>query len=466
MQKTLLVVLSFLIVASMLISCASGDENIISVGEPSTVSEESAETSKVIVSVENTDITYTESDFRIFYILQKENFISYNQYYESMGYQITDNGAAVGDTEEFWASGTGLTNDDGSSIDFAEYFFDYAVDVFEAFVAKKILAENSEITFDVDFYADLNTTIASDISANSLVDDDVDIIDADGNIPTWIMDRWEMDLASKGLDKETWIDFNYVVTKIDDYLMQKLKDSGKITAIDEETAKEEFAVLVDEEIKDYLANNIKIKYIAYGYRSEADYENEDESSEAESSSEVTEEITKETTEESTEESSEETTEETFEEVSGEELTPEEKAKKYNEELLVKCEAIFNTLKVDASTFDEEVAKCDLADTLLPTYQDGIPVSKESFETVFEDKADEHSLGDVVFYNLEDGIYIVQFVELTEEDSGLSRIPTEDEIKTQIDNSVSESYSELVSGYVEWVTIDEDVLEGYKLPWKV
>ncbi len=471
MRKTLLIVLTFVIMVSAFSSCSSDGKNILTFNDNNSASVEvSSDGDTSAISIDGTNISYTEGQFHAFYILQKDNFIAYNKYAESLGYVVTEDGTAVGDTEEFWAAGCGVKDDNGNDLSYGEYFFDYCIESFESFVAKKIIAEKNSIAFDDDFYADLNVLIAQDISANSIVDEETEIIDENGNIPSWILDRWEMHLASNGLDRDIWVEFNYTFSKIDEYLIDKLEDLGVIKTMTEDEAKKELAVSIDYSIKEFLNSNIKFKYLAYRYHTEKDYESSETSDEEDSSNETSDEedSSNETSdvENSSEESSEEISDDSSEETSEAELTPKEKSEKYNDELDAKCEAIYEALKADPSKFDEEMAKCDVADELIPNYQDGMTTTPEYYEELFNSKSSDYDIGDIVMHKTKEGVHILMFVEITEADSGISRTPTEEDINKFIATEINNSFYELVSGYTDAISLSSDVIDGYKIPWKV
>lgn len=431
MRKALLIVLSLSILILSLAACASDKPNII-INNNSGQNDPNNEN----VAFSSEGIVFTESQYLALYRLQKNNFLSLNQYYEAMGYVITDNGAAVADTEEFWNANTGVKDANGKDQSFKDYFNELVFEAFKAYVAKLIIAKQHNITFDDDFYSDLNAVIANDILANSLVDEDTAILDDNGNIPSWIMNRWEMHLASQGIDKETWIEFNYKMLEIDGYLIDKLSSAGVIEGVSAEKAKEEIASQIDDEIKAFLKDNAKFKYIAYEYRTKEYYENEDETSEDSSA-----------------------------DTENDNLTAEEKANKYNEELDKKCEDIFNTLKADPSGFDAEIDKCDKADYIKP-YKDGMVIDLENYKEFFEEDYGDKKVGDIVMIKNEKGIHILMIVELKEADSMISREVSEEDIQKHIAASIEDDYFDNVKNKTELFEINETVVSKYTVPYKV
>ncbi len=463
-KRLLTAIIVVAILVASLVSCAQKSENIVSAG---VVSGESSDES--VYTVEDAGLTYTQSDFDYFFKLQKSSFLSYYQYYQSMGYAVTPNNVAVDDTEEFWNADTGVKDDNGKSMTFGEYFYDYSTNAFKSHIARMILAKEYEIKYDDEFYSELNTAIAEDIVANELVPENEDVLDAKGNIPSWIMDRWEMHLASQKLDKDSWIEFNYTISKIDSLLMDILEEKGDIVAISKEDAKKEVEKLIDESIKSFLETNVKFKYIAYSYKVADDFKTTETSSEESADASATE-----TTDDVTEEvpTSTETTEDTasnddVSDVSAEStLSPEEQAKKYNEELKDKCDKIYLSLLESPEKFDSEVEKCDMADYILPTYKDGLVLEKANFKQVFGKECEDSTIGKIFKYETDVGVHIIMFVELKEEDSGISRTPTEEDITSQISNSLQNDYSAILEKYAERIALDDSFVAAYKIPWKV
>lgn len=478
-------VFSLIIVAIMAMSClASCSDTSGKVMQITDVSVDSVDCSNDSDAFVAESDYISESLFKYLYKYLKESNLNTFKQYESMGYQITSNGVAVGDTEEFWNC-IYSEDEDGNKVTFGEELYNSTLAIFEDILALEAAAQKYGYKLPDTYDKGLDEIIAQQIVSNNaeLFEDTSEITDEDGNVLKWAKDRWSMALMKDGVSAEAWerVFYRYPSVIIKDITTQ-LEAKGIIEAEDDSILIEKGEKELKDKLDEFMKTRMKIKYIAYKLKDEDASGKTTETSDDETTSEDTsgedsyadlsEESSEDSSEDISEDVSEESSEDVSEDISGDtsedtsdDISDDLPAAEYNKALRDKCNEIYEGLLDGSLDIDDEIKKCDIAE-IADTYPDGIVGTFDQMKGTFGESTEGLEVGDIKMYEYGGAIHIIQVQTLTEKDSGISTELAEDDIEALRAQSVSEAFEELLKVFKKGITKDEALLEKYKKPWNI
>lgn len=430
LKKTAFVILSFLLAVASLISCTSERNDILTIGD---VSAENAD-----VSVGESDILFstdengiTEALFKYLYLYFKDSLLSQAEYYESMGMDITgSDDIVVGDTEAFWGC-TLQENEDGTITTMKDYVYDSTLSVLKDVLAMESVSVDYKFVYPDDYQTDLEAAIYSDVEnyGSNYLDEDVEFADENGVVYPWVKARREMFLAKKGITAEEWERVFFLYKDVfSECIISHLESVGAITADSDDALEADLRAELEEQLESFLADDIKVDILYYEYKTDDDSSSVDDAL-----------------------SEDESTDET----GGDEIPVAE----YNKNLLDSCNATLEALVNGERTVEEELENAGYGES------DAI-VTKSSIKEFFGDEAADCKVGDIKLFDTEYGVYILVFKDLTADDFGRTTDPTEDELESARNDSLSSALDTLLNIYIDEIIIDESALEKYNRPWEI
>ncbi len=448
--KFLSALLAFCIMLSCFFSCSGKDKIVMQLGEIS-VDEDISLDGNGFTAVNN---YINEGLYRYYYLQNKANFLSYcadlERYY---GFNVTgDKKIPIGDTEEFWS----CELEEGLTI--AQYVLDEVNNTFKVILALEAAAEDYGYQLPKDYNKNFEKCIAQEItsSGNPYVANDSTLLDENGKLFAWAENRWTMNLAGEGIDRDDWERINYLYQVISSDIVKQFSEKGVIKA-------EADDVLKQNATDDFMKNSIKYKYIKYFLKSEEavipvpeessdDAVSSEDVSIDESLEDVSEEISAESSEGNSEESMEESSEDVTEQITG---------KEFNERLKADCQEIYDGLLNGTLNFDEEIKKSDVPN-LAESNPDGVISAFSTFEQEFGESGKELKAGDIKMYVYNGAIHIIQVQELKTTDYVID----DNVLKGLRENSVNNAFKELLEKYVDAVVCEDDMLSKYLKPWEL
>lgn len=419
-----------LLVATMLVSCTSERESILTIGNTSVDSVEiSTDDSAVLFTSD--DKAVSEALFKYLYLYFKDSLLAQAAYYEEMGADITGNkDIKVADTEAFWGCVL-QENSDGTVTTMKDYVYDSTLSILKDVLAMEAASCDYKFVYPADYQSDLDKAIYSDVEQNgsNYLDEDIEFADNNGVVYDWVMARREVYLASKGITSDEWERVFFLYKDVfAQNITSHLESVGVIAADDEDTLKQVIREELEKQLKSFLEDNIKIDILYYEYKTE------DSSKESVSS---------------------DTSDDLSDDTSSDAISADE----YNANLLQTCKDTLEALISGETKVKDELDGKAQGDS------DAV-VTKESVKEMFGEDAVECKAGDIKLYDTEHGIYILAYKEITADDFGRTTEATEDELKSAKETSLSEKLDALLNRYIEQISVNEDILEKYNRPWEI
>lgn len=429
-KRIAVTVTALLLAATMLASCTSDRNSILTIGSTSVDSVEiSTDDSAVLFSSDNNNIS--EALFKYLYLYFKDSLLAQAAYYEAMGADITGSeDIKVADTEAFWGCVL-QENTDGTVVTMKDYVYDSTLSVLKDVLAMEAASDDYKFVYPDNYESDLEEAIYNDVEENgsNYLNESEEFADENGVVYDWVKARREVYLASKGITAEEWERVFFLYKDVfAQNITNHLEAVGAITADDEDILKQTIREELEEQLKSFLEDDIKVDILYYEYKTADD-------SEEFSSTDMS------------DDSSDDTSNDTI------------SADEYNESLLQSCNDTLEALINGEKTVEDE-----LKDTAQG--ESDAVVTKESLKDFFGDSAAECKAGDIKLYDTEHGVYIIVYKELTADDFGRTTEPTEDEIKSAKESSLSDKLDSLLNRYIEQINVDEDILEKYNRPWEI
>ncbi len=445
------------VLLSCFVSCSGKDKIVIQMGEVSTGIDYSSDGNGFVPESDYIG----ESLYKYLYLYFKNSILSSCKEAEAYGQDVTgDKNISVDDTEAFWNCIFKEEN-----ISYAQYLQNVTNDTFKDILAIEAAAEEFGYKLPEEYGKNFEKAVAEQIVyyGNEYLKGETEIADKDGNLYDWAKDRWTMQLAGEGISSKDWerVFYLYVTVLLSDVSTQ-LSEKGIISAEPDD-------VLKENEIKYFMENNMKFKYIAYYLKDDNEKVSvsEDSSEDVNSSEDVSEDLSVDISSEEnvSNEASADLSENISEEVSDDESSKDTAVqitgKEFNEQLKAKCEDIYKGLLDGTLKFDDEVKKSDIYSYVKDT-PDGVIGTFSQMESAFGESVKELKVGDIKMYVNGGAVHIIEVQELKESDCSI----TEDYLKTLRARSVSAAFEKLLDKYKEAVIYDEDILSKYLKPWKI
>lgn len=421
---------ALLLAATMLVSCTADRDNILTMGNTSVDGIEiSTEDGAVLFTCDDNNIS--EALFKYLYLYFKDSLLAQAAYYEAMGVDITGSeDIKVADTEDFWSCVL-QENSDGTVTTMKDYVYDSTLSVLKDVLAMEAASDDYKFVYPEKYQSDLEDAIYSDVEENgsNYLNEDEEFADENGIVYDWVKARREIYLASKGITVEEWERVFFLYKEIfAQNITSHLESVGAIAADAEDILKQAIREELEEQLKNFLEDDIKVDILYYEYKTEDD-------SEETSSNDMSDDL------------------------SGDTSTDTVSAEEYNKNLLQVCNATLEALISGERTVEDELNNDAQGNS------DAV-VTKDSVKEFFGDAAAECNVGDIKLYDTEHGIYILVYKELTADDFGRTTEPTDDEMKSAKENSLSDKLDSLLNRYIEQIDVNENVLEKYNRPWEI
>lgn len=445
-KRIAVAVTALLLSATMLVSCTSDRISILTMGDASVDSVEiSTDGNAVLFSSDDNSIS--EALFKYLYLYFKDSLLLQAAYYEAMGYNITGSeDIKVADTEAFWGCVL-QENTDGTVVTMKDYVYDSTLSVLKDVLAMEAASKDYKFVYPDDYQSDLEEAIYSDVEENgsNYLNEDEEFADENGVVYDWVKARREVYLASKGITAEEWERVFFLYKDIfAENITSHLESVGAIASDDEDILKQEIREELEKQLESFLEDDIKIDILYYEYKTEDDSEEFSSNDLSDDSNDNT-----------SDDISDDTSDVTSDDTSNDTISAEE----YNKNLLQACNDTLEALINGERTVEDE-----LNDTAHG--ESDAVVTKESVANFFGDAAAECKPGDIKLYDTEYCIYILVYKELTADDFGRTTEPTEDEMTSAKENSLSEKLDSFLNRYIEQISVNEDVLEKYNRPWEI
>lgn len=434
-KKTIFVAIALVVTLATLVSCTSSlDKPTVKIDDVSidSIDIEVSDTSRVFTAG---DSYISEALFKYLYLYFKDGLLDQYAYYESMGYNVTnDANVKVGDTESFWNCKMS-ENEDGTIVTMKDYVYDTTLKIAKDVLALEKAATDYKFVYPDDYQEKLEAAIYSDVEAHgsAYLDANIEYADENGVVFDWVKTRREMYLASQGITAEEWerVFFMYQ-TVFAGNIQDHMEFVGAIVPAPEEDIRNEAIEYLKAQLEAYLTDNYKVDLIYFEYNDEAS-ENSADVSEKEASESVSDDVSDDT--------------------SGEAV------KETNEQILKRSEGVLAALKDGSLTVSEAIKQASDGD-------ESEIIGKETLVQYLGDEVKDCKAGDIKLVDTDYGVYIVNFKEVTETDFGRTTEPTDEEMEDFRDLSLSDKLNNLLEKYTEVVEVNENIVAKYKCPWNI